>query len=296
MTNIIEEIQLDYCDVMIKPKRSTLNSRSEPDVYRTYKIKHTNRALYGNGFMVANMATTGTFAMAEVLAKNLMFTCLQKHYTYDELKDFLEKHKNVIVDERDDGKDLMFLDYIFVSTGIKDGDYEKICKILDLGLCKNLCIDIANGYIPKLLDFVKKIREQYPDLIIMVGNVVTGDMVQDLILSGADIVKIGIGPGCFTGDMKVQTKNGLKKIKDIDETDEVLTHTGQYHKVLNKFCYNHHKEIIKINDIECTPNHQFYVIDKKDKEFINDDNYKEYAKWISAKDLDEKNHLLLKIK
>ena len=201
MTNIVEEVQLDYCDVMIKPKRSTLNSRSEPDIYRQYRFKYPNsflyeqNTIYGNGLMVANMATTGTFAMAEVMAKNLMFTCLHKHYSFEELKEFLEKHKNVIVDERDDGKDLMFLDYVFVSTGIKDGDYEKICKVLDLGYCKNLCIDIANGYIPKLLDFVKKIRKQYPRLVIMVGNVVTGDMVQDLILNGADIVKIGIGPG-----------------------------------------------------------------------------------------------------
>jgi GMP reductase len=201
MTNIVEEIQLDYCDVMIKPKRSTLNSRSEPDIYRQYRFKYPNsflyeqNTIYGNGLMVANMATTGTFAMAEVMAKNLMFTCLHKHYSFEELKEFLEKHKDVIVDERYDGKDLMFLDYVFVSTGIKDGDYEKICKVLDLGLCKNLCIDIANGYITKLLDFVKKIRKQYPRLVIMVGNVVTGDMVQDLILNGADIVKIGIGPG-----------------------------------------------------------------------------------------------------
>lgn len=203
MTNIIEEVQLDYCDVMIKPKRSTLNSRSEPDIYRTYKMKHTNRSLYGNGLMIANMATTGTFAMAEVMAKNLMFTCLHKHYSFEEIKEFLEKNKNVIVYEKDDEKDLMFLDYIFVSTGIKEGDYEKICKILDLGLCKNLCIDIANGYIPKLLDFIKKIRKQYPDLIIMVGNVVTGDMVQDIILAGADIVKIGIGPGANCTTRKI---------------------------------------------------------------------------------------------
>lgn len=296
MTNIIEEVQLDYCDVMIKPKRSTLNSRSEPDVYRTYKFKWSDTSLYGNGLTVANMATTGTFAMAEVMAKNLMFTCLQKHYTYEELKAFLEEHKDVVVDERDDGNDLMFLDYVFLSTGIKDGDYEKICKVLDLGYCQNLCIDIANGYIPKLLDFVKKIRSEYPDLRIMVGNVVTGDMVQDLILAGADMVKVGIGPGCFTGDMKVQTKDGLKCIKDIEENDEVLTHTGEYHKVLNKFCYNHHKKIIKINDIECTSNHQFYVIKKSDKDKVNDENYFQYAKWISAEDLDENKHLLLKIK
>ena len=129
----------------------------------------------------------------------------------------------------------------------------------------------------------------------MVGNVVTGEMVQDLILSGADIVKVGIGPGCFTGDMKISTKNGLKKIKDIEENEEVLTHTGEYHKVINKFCYNHHKEVIDINGIECTPNHQFYVINKEDKAMVNEDNYKDYAKWISAEDLNEDKHLLLKI-
>ncbi len=288
MTQIIEEVQLDYCDVMIKPKRSTLNSRSEPNVYRDYKFRWTNRIINGNGLMVANMATTGTFEMAKVMQKNKMFCCLQKHYTYEELKTFLEDNFNNPESHNND--------YIFVSTGIKAGDYEKICKVIDLGLCKNLCIDIANGYIPNLLSFVKKIRENYPSLVIMVGNVVTGDMVQDLILAGADMVKIGIGPGCFTGDMKVQTKDGLKCIKDIEENDEVLTHTGEYHKVLNKFCYNHHKKIIKINDIECTSNHQFYVIEKSDKNKINDENYFQYAKWISAEDLDENKHLLLKIK
>ena len=205
MTNIIEEVQLDYCDVMIKPKRSTLNSRSEPDIYRTYKMKHTNRSLYGNGLMVANMATTGTFAMAEVFAKNLMFTCLHKHYSFEEIEGFLEKHKDEEIEFKMGNENCIayFNDYVFISTGIKDGDYEKICKVLDLGYCKNLCIDIANGYIPKLLDFVKKIREKYSDLIIIVGNVCTGDMVQDLILNGADIVKCGIGSGANCTTRKI---------------------------------------------------------------------------------------------
>ena len=187
MTQIIEEVQLDYCDVMIKPKRSTLNSRSEPNVYRDYKFRWTNRIINGNGLMVANMATTGTFEMAKVMQKNKMFCCLQKHYTYEELKTFLEDNFN--------NPESCNNDYIFISTGIKTGDYENICKVIDLGLCKNLCIDVANGYIPNLLLFVKKIRENYPSLVIMVGNVVTGDMVQDLILTGADIVKCGIGQG-----------------------------------------------------------------------------------------------------
>ena len=164
---IINDIQLDYCDVMIKPKRSTLNSRSEPDIYRTYKMKHTNRSLYGNGLMIANMATTGTFAMAEVFAKNLMFTCLHKHYSFEEIEGFLEKHKDEEIEFKMGNENCIayFNDYVFISTGIKDGDYEKICKVLDLGYCKNLCIDIANGYIPKLLDFVKKIREKFREKI-----------------------------------------------------------------------------------------------------------------------------------
>ena len=303
MTNIVEEVQLDYCDVMIKPKRSTLNSRSEPNIYRDYKFKWTNDVIRGNGLTVANMATTGTFAMAEVMAKNLMFVCLHKHYSFEDLKTFLEEHKDRIVFEHtnvdDESKYHDFLDYVFLSTGIKDGDYEKICKVLDLGYCKNLCIDIANGYIPKLLDFVKKIRNQYPYLRIMVGNVVTGDMVQDLILSGADIVKCGIGPGCFTGDMKIKTKNGLKCIKDINESDEVLTHTGNYRKVINKFCYTDNLEVITINDIVCTPKHLFLVADKSFKyrnikfDDTGDMSLSTKLKWVAAEDLDEDSHLLI---
>jgi len=210
MTQIINEEQLDYCDVLIKPKRSTLNSRSEPDIYREYKFKWTDRKLLGNGLTVANMATTGTFAMAKVMQQNRMFCCLHKHYEFNELKEFLEENSKATISKevmlgnlKTVSQEVIGNDYVFVSTGIKDGDYEKICKVLKLGLCKNLCIDIANGYISKLIDFVKKIRKKFPDLIIMVGNVVTGDMVQDLILAGADIVKCGIGSGanCTTRRM-----------------------------------------------------------------------------------------------
>lgn len=223
MTQIIEETQLDYCDVLLKPKRTTLNSRSEPNVYRDYKFKWTNRVITGNGLMVANMATTGTFKMAEVMAKNQMFCCLQKHYSYEDLKSFLEEHKDIVIDDYETC--MMFLDYIFISTGIKDGDYEKICKVLDLGLCKNLCIDVANGYIPNLLEFVKKIREKYSDLVIMVGNVTTGEMVQDLILSGADIAKCGIGGGqnCVT---RKETGVGRPMISTIIECAEAAHCVG----------------------------------------------------------------------
>lgn len=190
---IIEEpIQLDYSDVLLKPKRTTLNSRSEANIYRDYKMKWSGDIINGNGLTVANMATTGTFEMARVFQKHKMYTCLHKHYTFKELKKFLEKNKT---DAKTFDEINCANEYVFVSTGIKEGDYEKICKVLDLGIVNNLCIDIANGYIPNLINFIKNIRKKYPLLRIMVGNVVTGDMTQDLILNGADIVKVGIGPG-----------------------------------------------------------------------------------------------------
>ena len=204
MTNIIEETQLDYADVLIKPKRSTLNSRKEPIIYREYKFKHSDKRIYGNGFMVSNMATTGTFKMAEELAYQKMFTCLHKHYSLRELEDFYNKHKdeNVTIVTPEGNFYEPFLDYVFVTMGQRAQDFERIDYLLKLGY-KNVCIDIANGYIPVLLESIKNIRKEYPNIIIMVGNVVTGDMVQDLLLSGADIVKCGIGPGANCTTRKI---------------------------------------------------------------------------------------------
>ncbi len=187
MTTIIDSIQLDYSDVLIQPKRTTLNSRKEADILRTYKFKYYNKQIQSTGIIVANMATTGTFNMAKTISKLNGITCLQKHYTYEEIVNFLKNNDNN--------------DLIFISTGIKEEEYEKTCKILDTGLIDKVCVDIANGYIPNLAKFVKKLRDKYKEnILIMAGNVVTGDMTQELILNGADLVKVGIGPGsaCIT--------------------------------------------------------------------------------------------------
>ena len=123
------------------------------------------------------------------------------------------------------------------------------------------------------------------------------DIVEDLILSGADIVKVGIGSGaqCVLENTMVKTNKGIKPIQDIQEGDEVLTHTGEYHKVLTKLCYTHHQEKITINDIECTPEHKFLVINKSDREFVSDENLMEYAYWVEAYNLDEEKQFLVKI-
>ncbi|MBR6663803.1 MAG: GMP reductase [Alphaproteobacteria bacterium] len=190
MTQIKDTTELDFCDVLFMPKRTTLNSRSEADVVREYKFKYYPHVLKSCGIMAANMATTGTFEVNSVLQKYQAITCLHKHYDFTNSANYDYIKQNYQREESHGNS------YTFVSTGLKD-DKEKLYAILSDENFKvdKLCIDIANGYIPKLLEFVKEVRAKFPNLLIMVGNVVTGDMTQDLILSGADIVKVGIGPG-----------------------------------------------------------------------------------------------------
>lgn len=278
MTRIYTDPQLDFCDVLFQPKRTTLNSRSEADVMREYKFKYYPYIMKSCGIMASNMATTGTIEMDKELSKYGAITCLHKHYEHSILNDYFYSLEQPT----------------FVTVGLKD-DKEKFFKLLDWNENINkVCVDIANGYIPKLIDFVKELRNKYPRLLIMAGNVVTGDMTQDLIINGADIVKVGIGPGCFSGDMTVLTSNGKRLIKDIKIGDLVLTHKGHYQEVTNKFVFTEHKNLLKINNIKCTPNHEFYVINKKDRNIVNESNLHKFAYWIRADKLDKDLHLLIK--
>ena len=187
MTQIRDSIELDFCDVLFRPKRTTLNSRSEADIIREFKFKYYPNVIKSCGIMAANMATTGTFEMNDVLQKYKAITCLHKHIDNEELKDYLQK--NYV------NKDSEYNSFTFISTGLKDNK-EQLFELLNKGsMCDKICIDVANGYMPKLLEFVREVRAKYPRALIMVGNVVTGDITQDLILNGADIVKVGIGPG-----------------------------------------------------------------------------------------------------
>lgn len=190
MTQIKDSVELDFCDVLFKPKRTTLNSRKEANVIREYKFKYYPKTIQSCGIIASNMATTGTFEINNVLQKYQAITCLHKHY------DFNDKNNHKYISQNYKNKDSANNSYTFISTGLKD-DKEHLFKLLSDKTFKidKLCIDIANGYIPKLTDFVKEVRDKFPHLLLMVGNVVTGDMTQDLILSGADIVKVGIGPG-----------------------------------------------------------------------------------------------------
>ena len=176
-------VKLDFKDVLIRPKRSTLTSRSEVDITREFKFLHSSEPYHGIPIIAANMDTTGTFEMASALARHKMSTALHKHYTAKEYVDFFQKLEN-----KSDA---------FYSLGIGEHDWQKFREVMAAapGAIRYVCIDVANGYTEAFVAFVKKVRETYPDIVLMAGNVVTGDMTEELLLAGADIVKVGIGPG-----------------------------------------------------------------------------------------------------
>ena len=178
---IEDEIKLTFDDVLIRPKRSTLVSRSEVVLERQFKFKHTNEIWTGVPIFSANMDTTGTFETAITLKKHKMLTVIHKFYS---IKDW---EKNV---------EKLDPNFISVTVGQSKEDLQLGQKIFSLNSdIKYLCIDVANGYREDFINSVKNYRETFPDKIIIAGNVATREMTEALILAGADIVKIGIGPG-----------------------------------------------------------------------------------------------------
>lgn len=193
---IENDVKLDFKDVLIRPKRSTLASRREVDVAREFTFKWSGRSYNGVPVIAANMDNVGTLSMARTFAQmgNGLSVAVHKHYPLEDLLAFYKEHGNR---------------NIWYSIGVSERDEEKLDAFLkqagnagDHGIDK-LCIDVANGYSEHFVDFVKRMRDKMPDVTIMAGNVVTGEMVEELILSGADVVKVGIGPGsvCTTRKM-----------------------------------------------------------------------------------------------
>ena len=181
--HIEHEVKLDFKDVLIRPKRSTLTSRAEVEVEREFRFRYGGARYQGIPIVAANMDTTGTIEMASVFERLGLSVALHKHYEPARYLDFFRglKRKSAAL----------------FSVGITAADEEKFHHVVDAaeGAIEYVCIDVANGYHQNFVAFVRRIRARYPKLVIMAGNVVTGEMTEELILSGADIVKVGIGPG-----------------------------------------------------------------------------------------------------
>jgi len=203
---IDQDIKLDYKDVLIRPKRSTLKSRSQVQLDRKFKFRNSRAEYEGVPIMASNMDGVGTFEMADKLAEGNIFTCLVKTYSVEALVEYF----NSDIPERTSN--------VAMSIGTSDEDFHKLVDV-QAEVCdqlKYVCMDIANGYSDHFAARVRKVRDQFPDLVIIAGNVVTGEMTEELILAGADIVKVGIGPGsvCTT---RIQTGVGYPQLSAVIE-------------------------------------------------------------------------------
>ena len=209
-----EDIKLDYSDVLFRPKRSTLQSRKDVNLKRTYKFKYSKNEWSGIPIMAANMDGVGELNIAENLAEFEMITCLTKQHDIKKIKKF----KNI----------KKIFPHISLSAGIKKEDFENLNEVLkEFSFIKFICIDVANGYSEHFSKFVKSVRDKYPTKTIIAGNVVTADMTQELILSGADIVKVGIGPGsvCTT---RIQTGVGYPQLSAVIECADAAHGLGAH--------------------------------------------------------------------
>ena len=220
---IENDVKLDFSDVLIRPKRTILSSRSQVSLTREFKFPHSTSKWTGVPVMAANMDTTGTFDVMNVLSQHNMLTCLTKFYTKDDYDNNLPKcplqNYNGIV-----------------STGISEQDFTKLCEIIDWKktlkpaddkpLLNWVCVDVANGYMQKIVEFCQKVRERYPDVILIAGNVATREMTEELIINGkVDIVKVGIGPGsaCLT---RLKTGVGMPQLSCIIECADAAHGAG----------------------------------------------------------------------
>ena len=200
---IESDIKLDFNNVLIRPKRSVLSSRSEVNLEREFNFLYSNEKWNGIPIIASNMDTIGTIDVYKVLSKYKIITALHKFYNLEDLQ-----------------KEELDSNYFMITTGITDSDYNRLINIIDNIEVKWICIDIANGYIESLVKFCKKIRDKYPNKIIIAGNVVSREMTEELIINGkVDIVKVGIGSGsaCIT---RSKTGVGMPQLSSIIESGD----------------------------------------------------------------------------
>ena len=190
---------------------------------RTYQFVNSKKEWTGIPIMASNMDTVGTFEMHKALSEHDVITCIAKHYNSDSdnwWKLPYEKNTNTLC----------------VMGGIADWDMEQTINIYNNTRPAFIGLDVANGYTISFVDAVKKLRDACPDATIIAGNVVTADMTQELILSGADIIKVGVGPGsvCTT---RIKTGVGYPQLSAVMECADAA-HGLDGHIIADGGCNN----------------------------------------------------------
>ena len=198
--------KLGFDDVLIRPKRSTLSSRKQVLLERTFNFRNSGQTWSGVPIIAANMDGVGTPMMATALAKQQMMTCLTKHHDFGDWANLLD----------DETQASQLKPYAVLSVGTDLDSWKQAKQVITSFALPWVCVDVANGYSKHFGDFIKRVRDDLPHINLIAGNVVTADMTQELLLAGADVIKVGIGPGsvCTT---RIKTGVGYPQLSAIIE-------------------------------------------------------------------------------
>lgn len=268
------EVYREYDDVFIMPNYSDIMSRSEVDTGVVLKSCDSDLTYDLRVSVVAsNMDTVTEGEMALALAKAGACGAIHRFMPIaDNVLSYLQVASNKGMD-------------CFVSIGTSRDWQERAEELYKAG-ARFFIVDIAHGHSLMMKNTISWLRQRFGrDVFIMAGNVGTSQAVKDLDLWGADAIKVGIGGGCFPPGQRVMTEDGFKPIETISVGESVLTHTGEFKPVTNTFVFDDKKEVVGVNDILATPNHEFYVVHKKHVDLLTEDNLNRFAEWVSAENL-----------
>lgn len=272
---------LSFDDILIVPQHSDVASRELPNV----ATKLTKNVEIAHPVISTNMSTVTETPMMLQMWKSKSFGVLHRFMDTNEFK---KQMKEFVFGAQ--SLDMFVPIEAAISVGVKGEELDN--GWLDHPCVKIAVVDVAHGDSQSVIDTIKRIKDEYPHIDVIGGNIATKHGFKKLVDAGADGVRVGIGGGCFTPDSLVKTEHGLKPIQDICVNDMVYTHRGELQKVVELFIYEKDEELCVINDIECTEIHEFYVIHKNCQDLVNESNIHQYAEWVSACDLNEDYFLI----
>jgi len=272
------KLALTYDDVQIIPKFSKINSRSNCNL----RSRFTKNYVVDVPIIASPMDTvTGDSMMIE----------MHKLGGAGILHRFSDIDEQVRIIEYIEDQDVRLIPS---SIGVKESSIQGAELLLKAG-SNVLLIDVAHGDHAHVERTIKSLKDKYSgkyEFDIIAGNIATAESAENLIRWGADALRVGIGGGCFIPGSKVRTENGLKNIEDITIDDRVWTHTGDLQRVVDTLMFDRDEDIMRINDIECTKNHEFYVIDAEDVPNVTESNIHKFARWIPAEKLSTQHKLI----
>jgi IMP dehydrogenase len=271
---------LTFDDVLLVPAFSTITSRSEVKLDNSLDKERTLTL----PVISSPMDTVTEVDMAVTISKHGGLGIVHRYNS-------AEHQAKLVWEAKNKGAKL-----IGAAVGSTGDFYERTCELVKCGV-DIICVDVAHGHHQNVKEAMDKINKhpQRSSFHLMAGNVATGKAFQDLSDWGADSIRVGIGGGCFVPGTLVNTESGLKKIEDICVGDKVFSHTGKLQPVIDTLVFDRDEEILSINGIDCTKNHEFYVVDKENANLINEDNIHLFARWVHAEQLDIEKHLLIEL-